>query len=72
MSNISYHVGAGGATHVPPDLGRLVNPIQTKGGADCAHQITTGNPGFPDLPTAFLSNLNAPLPGRDQEPQQFC
>ena len=23
-----------------------------------------GNPGFPDLPTAFLFNLNAPLPGR--------
>ena len=34
-----------------PDFGRSVNPISTRG-TDYAHLITTGTPGFSDLPTA--------------------
>ena len=37
----------------PPDFGRSVNPISTRG-TDYAHLITTGTPGFTDLPTALL------------------
>ena len=33
-----------------PDFGRSVNPIATRG-TDYAHLITTGTPGFSDLPT---------------------
>ena len=40
--------GAGGA-RAPPSFGISVNPIRTKG-ADYAHLITTGTPGFSDLP----------------------
>ena len=43
--------GAGGAM-APPDFGRSVNPISTRG-TDYAHLITTGTPGFSDLPTAL-------------------
>jgi len=43
--------GAGGAM-AHPDFGRSVNPISTRG-ADYAHLITTGTPGFSDLPTAL-------------------
>ena len=43
--------GAGGAM-APPDFGRSVNPISTMG-TDYAHLITTGTPGFSDLPTAL-------------------
>ena len=43
--------GAGGAM-APPDFGRSVNPISTRG-RDYAHLITTGTPGFSDLPTAL-------------------
>ena len=46
--------GAGGAM-APPDFGRSVNPISTKG-TDDAHLITT--PGFSDLPTALKSQMN--------------
>ena len=35
-----------------PDFGRSVNPI-SKRGTDYAHLITTGTPGFSDLPTAL-------------------
>ena len=47
--------GAGGAM-VPPDFGRSVNPISTRG-TDYAHLITTGTPGFLDLPTALILQL---------------
>ena len=36
---------------VPPNFGRSVNPIQTKGGRLCPPNIT-GTPGFSNLPTA--------------------
>ena len=35
----------------PPEVGRSVNPVSTMGGADYAHHITNGTPGFSDLPT---------------------
>ena len=38
----------------PPDFGRSVNPISTRG-TDYSHLITTGTLGFSDLPTALLS-----------------
>ena len=45
--------GAEGA-RAPPEFGRSINPIQTRG-ADYAHQIIhTGTPGFSDPPTALL------------------
>ena len=37
--------GAGGAA-APPDFGRSVNPISTRGGADYAHHSATCPPGF--------------------------
>ena len=40
----------------PPDFGRSVNPISTRG-TDYAHLITTGTPGFSDLPTALYLNI---------------
>ena len=43
--------GAGGAM-APPDFGRSINPISTKGGRLCP-PINTGTPGFSDLPTAL-------------------
>ena len=43
--------GAGGAM-APPDFGRSVNPISTRG-TDYAHLITTDTPGFLALPTAL-------------------
>ena len=48
----SRPVGAGIAM-APPDFERSVNPISTRG-AHYAHHITTGPPGFSDLPTARL------------------
>ena len=36
----------------PPDFGRSVNPISTRG-TDYAHLITTDTPGFSALPTAL-------------------
>ena len=41
----------------PPDFGRSVNPILCRG-TDCAHVITTGTPGFSNLPTALLYKIN--------------
>ena len=46
--------GAGGAM-TPPDFGRSVNPISTKGGRFCPPN-NTGTPGFSDLPTALHCN----------------
>ena len=43
--------GAGGAM-APPDFGRLVNPISTKGGRLCPPN-NAGTPGFLDLPMAL-------------------
>ena len=43
--------GAGGAM-APPNFGKLVNPISTKGGSLCPLN-NTGTPGFSDLPTAL-------------------
>ena len=41
-----------------PDFGRSVNPIATSGArTDYAHLITTGTPGFSDLPTALSLRL---------------
>ena len=37
----------------PSDFDRSVNPNLTKG-ADYIHRITTGSPGFSDLPTALV------------------
>ena len=39
---------------VPPDYGRSVNPISTKGGRLCPPN-NTDTPGFSDLPTALVS-----------------
>ena len=44
----------GGGAMAPPDFVRSVNPISTRG-TDYAHLITTGTPGFSDLPTALQS-----------------
>ena len=38
----------------PPDFGRSVNPISTRGGGRLCLLNNTGNPGFSDLPTALL------------------
>ena len=38
--------------------GGAVNPISTRG-TDYAHLITTGTPGFSDLPTALIYNIQA-------------
>ena len=43
--------GAGGAM-ANPDFGGSFNPISTRG-TDYDHLITTGTPGFSDLPTAL-------------------
>jgi hypothetical protein len=44
--------GAGGAM-APPNFGKSVNPISTKGGSLCPLN-NTGTPGFSDLPTALM------------------
>ena len=44
--------GDSGGALAPPDFGRLVKPISTRG-KDNAHLISTGTPGFSDLPTAL-------------------
>ena len=41
-----------GGAMVPPDLGRLVNPISTRGGRLCPPN-NTGTPGFSNLYTAL-------------------
>ena len=47
--------GAGGAM-APPDFGRSVNPISTRG-TDYTHLITNGTPGFSDLLTALIKSI---------------
>ena len=42
----------------PPEFGRWVNPISTKGGRLCQPN-NTGTPGFSDLPTALHQSLRA-------------
>ena len=44
--------GAGDAM-APPDFGRTVNPISTKGGRLCTPNNTGTTPGFSDLPMAL-------------------
>ena len=44
--------GCAGCAMAHPDFGRSVNPISTRG-TDNAHLITTGTPGFSNLPTAL-------------------
>ena len=44
--------GCAGCAMVHPDFGRSVNPISTRGDRLCL-LITTGTPGFSDLPTAL-------------------
>ena len=44
--------GGAGDAMVPPDFGRTVNPISTKGDRLCTPN-NTGTPGFSDLPTAL-------------------
>ena len=46
--------GGAGCEMAHTDFGRSVNPISTRG-TDYAHLITTGTPGFSDLPTALYS-----------------
>ena len=48
--------GCTGCAVAHPDFGRSVNPIPTRG-TDYAHLITTGTPGFSDLPTALFYAL---------------
>ena len=45
-----------GVPGAPPDFGRSVNPFSTRG-ADYAHLITTGTPGFSELPTALYVRI---------------
>ena len=45
--------GCAGCAMAHPDFGRSVNPISTRG-TDYAHLITSGTPGFSDLPTSLL------------------
>ena len=44
--------GGAGGTMTPPDFGRSVNSISTRG-TDYAHLIITGTPRFSDLQTAL-------------------
>ena len=45
-------VDPGAAAMAPPDFGRSVNPISTRG-TEYVHLITTGTPGFSDIPTTL-------------------
>jgi hypothetical protein len=46
--------GCAGCAMAHPDFDRSVNPTSTRaGGTDYAYLITTGIPGFSDLPTAL-------------------
>ena len=49
--------GGAGDSIAPPDFGRSVNPISTKGGKLCPPN-NTGTPGSSDLPTALKLVLN--------------
>ena len=52
--------GCAGCAMAHPDFGRSVNPISTRG-TDYPHLITTGTPGFSDLPTALIIKVDAHL-----------
>ena len=45
--------GCAGCPMAHPDFGRSVLTLFQPGGTDYAHRITTGTPGFSDLPTAL-------------------
>ena len=47
-----HPAGGAGCAMAHPDLCRSVNPISPRW-TDYAHLITTGTPGFSDLPTAL-------------------
>jgi hypothetical protein len=49
--------GCRGCRAPPPDFGRSVNPISTRD-TEYAHLITTGTPGFSDLPMALYVAVN--------------
>ena len=49
--------GVPGVPWYPQILAEQLSLYQP-GGADYGHQITTGTPGFSDLPTALLSEDN--------------
>ena len=51
--------GAVGAM-TPPDFGRSVNPISTRG-TDYAHLITTVTPEFSDTPTALQTDMETTI-----------
>ena len=64
----------------PLDFGRSVNPISTRG-TDYAHLITTGTPGFSDLPTALkcspwniyqVHTINEPIELKIPPAHQVC
>ena len=55
VSRVVVPGGAEGAM-APPDFGRSVINLFQTGGTDYAHLITTGTPGFSDLPTALVSD----------------
>ena len=54
-------LGGAGGFMAPPDFGRSVNPISTRG-TDFALLITTGTPGFSDLLTALTYVINSQKP----------
>ena len=49
--------GAVGAM-APPNFGRLVNPITTRGVGILCPPNNTGTPGFSDLPTAYSLDVH--------------
>ena len=59
---VSRPVGAEGTggDMAAPDFGRSANPISTRG-ADYAHLITTGPPGFSEFPMALVSAEDEPI-----------
>ena len=51
--------GCAGCAMAHPDFGRSVQlTLFQPGGPDYAHLITTGTPGFSDLPTALILSLS--------------
>ena len=55
----------------PPDFGRSVNPVSTRG-TDYAHLITTGTPGFSDLPTALYYTVLSGMPEYTYRDMGIC
>ena len=61
--------GAGGAM-APPDFGRSVNPISTKGDRLCP-PCNSGTPGFSDLPTALHLNTKQLVRYRKKQRKKY-